>query len=165
MMNINIFDLNQKIRTVAMQVNHAKPSMKSLTLLLITGLLLSGTMPAWAYDAANTVNFNVTGTIEEPVCDVSVKPSNAIDLGTVSYQYLTGKPGATSEATAVSLVFDNCSTGTASVTITFNGTPFDKEDILKGITVKAFNMEYYHCKELLYDYLNKLAIQIKYKIF
>ena len=55
MMNINIFDLNQKIRTVAMQVNHAKPSMKSLTLLLITGLLLSGTMPAWAYDAANTV--------------------------------------------------------------------------------------------------------------
>lgn len=126
MMNINIFDLNQKIRTVAMQVNHAKPSMKSLTLLLITGLLLSGTMPAWAYDAANTVYFNVTGTIEEPVCDVSVKPSNAIDLGTVSYQYLTGKPGATSEATAVSLVFDNCSTGTASVTITFNGTPFDR---------------------------------------
>jgi outer membrane usher protein len=58
--------------------------MKSLTLLLITGLLLSA-MPAWAYDA-NTVNFNVTGTIEEPVCEVSVKPSNAIDLGTVSYQ-------------------------------------------------------------------------------
>jgi outer membrane usher protein len=25
----------------------------------------------------------------------------------------------------VSLVFDNCSTGTASVTITFSGTPFD----------------------------------------
>ena len=44
-------------------------------------------------------------------------------------------------------------------------TDIDKEDILKGITVKAFNMEYYHCKELLYDYLNKLAIQIKYKIF
>ena len=44
-------------------------------------------------------------------------------------------------------------------------TDIDKEDILKGITVKAFNMEYYHCKELLYYYLNKLAIQIKYKIF
>ena len=44
-------------------------------------------------------------------------------------------------------------------------TDIDKEDILKGITVKAFNMEYYHCKELLYDYFNKLAIQIKYKIF
>ena len=44
-------------------------------------------------------------------------------------------------------------------------TDIDKEDILKGITVKAFNMEYYHCKELLYDYINKLAIQIKYKIF
>jgi outer membrane usher protein len=93
MMNINIFDLNRKSEG-SDEVNHAKPSMKSLTLLLITGLLLSGTMPAWAYDAANTVNFNVTGTIEEPVCEVSVKPSNAIDLGTVSYQYLTGKPGA-----------------------------------------------------------------------
>lgn len=125
MMNINIFGLNQKVRTVAMRVNHAKPSMKSRTLLLITGLLLSGTMPAWAYDATSTVNFNVTGTIEEPVCEVSVKPSNAIDLGTVSYQYLTGKPGATSETTAVSLVFDNCSTGTTSAAITFNGVPFD----------------------------------------
>lgn len=125
MMNINIFGLNQKVRTVAMQVNHVKPLMKSRTLLLITGLLLSGTMPAWAYDATSTVNFNVTGTIEEPVCEVSVKPSNAIDLGTVSYQYLTGKPGATSETTAVSLVFDNCSTGTTSAAITFNGVPFD----------------------------------------
>jgi outer membrane usher protein len=56
---------------------------------------------------------------------VSVKPSSAIDLGTVSYQRLTGKPGASSDATAVSLAFDNCSTGTASVTITFNGNSFD----------------------------------------
>lgn len=125
MMNINIFGLNQKIRTVEMQVNHVKPLMKSRTLLLITGLLLSGTMPAWAYDATSTVNFNVTGTIEEPVCEVSVKPSNAIDLGTVSSQHLIGKPGATSETTAVALVFDNCSTGTASAAITFGGVPFD----------------------------------------
>jgi outer membrane usher protein len=30
--------------------------------------------PAWAYDANSTVNFNVTGKIEEPVCEVSVNP-------------------------------------------------------------------------------------------
>lgn len=107
-----------------MRTNHVN---KSPLFLLIAGigLLLTNAIPVWAYDATNTVNFNVTGTIEEPVCEVSVKPSNAIDLGTVSYQRLTGKPGATSETTAVALVFDNCSTGTASVTITFNGVPFD----------------------------------------
>ncbi|MDG1640850.1 fimbrial protein [Klebsiella huaxiensis] len=127
MININIFGSNRKERTVAMRVNYAKPSMKSRMLLSFTGIgfLLSSIVPAWAYDATSTVNFNVTGTIEEPVCEVFVKPSNAIDLGTVSSQYLIGKPGATSEATAVALVFDNCSAGTASVTITFNGIPFD----------------------------------------
>lgn len=51
----------------------------------------------WAYDANSTVNFNVTGTIEEPSCEVSIKPSENIDLGTVSYQHMTGKAGANSE--------------------------------------------------------------------
>lgn len=94
-----------------------------LALCCITQLFVSSAV--WAYDAGSTVNFNVTGNIEEPVCEVAVKPSNTINLGTVSYQRLTGKPGASSETTAVALVFDNCSTGTASVTITFNGVPFD----------------------------------------
>lgn len=96
--------------------------------LILTGssiLLLSGITPARAYEANSTVNFNITGNIEEPVCEVSVKPSSAIDLGTVSYQRMTGKPGSSSDSTALSLVFDNCSTGTASVTIAFNGGSFD----------------------------------------
>jgi uncharacterized protein YaiE (UPF0345 family) len=37
---------------------------------------------------------------------------------------LTGKPGASSAAKIVSIAFDNCSTGTASVTIMFSGIVF-----------------------------------------
>jgi outer membrane usher protein len=59
--------------------------MKSLTLLLLHRLaLMFVSQPGLM--TPNTVNFNVTGKIEEPVCEVSVKPSSAIDLGTVSYQ-------------------------------------------------------------------------------
>lgn len=90
-----------------------------------TFIFLYSMMPARAYEANSTVNLNITGNIEEPVCEVSVKPSSAIDLGTVSYQRLTGKPGSSSDSTALSLVFDNCSTGTSSVTIAFNGASFD----------------------------------------
>ncbi|WEJ88760.1 MAG: fimbrial protein [Klebsiella huaxiensis] len=123
MMNINTYGSNQNAGTVDMRTNHVKSPL--FLLIAGIGLLLTNAIPVWAYDATNTVNFNVTGTIEEPVCAVTVKPSSAIDLGTVSSQYLTDKPGATSDATAVALVFDNCSTGTASVTITFNGASFD----------------------------------------
>lgn len=80
---------------------------------------------AWAYDANSTVNFNVTGTIEEPSCEVSIKPSENIDLGTVSYQHMTGKAGANSENVPVYLQFENCAQGTASVTITFSGSGYD----------------------------------------
>ncbi len=79
----------------------------------------------WAYDANSTINFNVTGMIEEPSCEVSVKPSDNIDLGTVSYQHMTGKPGANSGNTPVYLEFENCSKDTASVTITFSGSYYD----------------------------------------
>ena len=37
----------------------------------------------------------------------------------------------------------------------------DKNDNLKGITIKGFNMDYYSCKERLYFYLRELAAQIK----
>lgn len=80
---------------------------------------------AWAYDASSTVNFNVTGMIEEPSCEVSVKPSDNIDLGTVSSQHLVGKPGANSSNVPVSLEFNNCSKDTAQVTITFSGAYYD----------------------------------------
>lgn len=79
----------------------------------------------WAYDANSTINFNVTGMIEEPSCEVSVKPSDNINLGTVSYQHMTGKPGANSGNTPVYLEFENCSKDTASVTITFSGSYYD----------------------------------------
>lgn len=127
MMSLNIFGSGQKVRMVAMRIKYVKTSAESLLLLFISGIgfLLSSTMPAWAYDAASTVNFNVTGTIEEPVCEVSIKPSENIDLGTVSYQHLTGKPGANSENIPVYLEFENCSKGTASVTITFSGSYYD----------------------------------------
>ncbi|MDE4771660.1 hypothetical protein PXW85_27125, partial [Klebsiella pneumoniae] len=42
----------------------------------------------------STVNFNVTGTIEAPSCEVAVEPSNSIDLGTVSSQTFSGHAGA-----------------------------------------------------------------------
>lgn len=123
MMNLYIICFEQTTKTVAMRIQHTKSSMR-LAIAGIAGLLAS-VSSAWAYDATSTVNFNVTGNIEEAVCEVAVKPSSAIGLGTVSSQRLTGKPGASSETTAVSLVFDNCSTGTTSVTVTFSGVPFD----------------------------------------
>lgn len=89
---------------------------------IISFFLSSG---AWAYDASSTVNFNVTGMIEEPSCEVSIKPSDNIDLGTVSFQHLTGKPGANSANVPVYLEFENCSKGTRAVTITFSGSYYD----------------------------------------
>ncbi|VUS22829.1 fimbrial protein [Klebsiella spallanzanii] len=94
-----------------------------LALCCIIQLFNSSTV--WAYDANSTVNFSVTGIIEEPSCEVSVKPSDNIDLGIVSYQHMTGKPGANSENVPVQLDFKNCSSGTASVTITFSGAYYD----------------------------------------
>lgn len=109
-----------------MRVNNGGILTKSHGLLLIgIGLASIFIKPAWAYDANSTVNFNVTGKIEEPVCEVSVKPSSAINLGIVSYQSLTGQPGASSDDKAVSIAFDNCSTGTVSVTLTFSGNSFN----------------------------------------
>ena len=109
-----------------MRVNNGGILTKSHALLLIgIGLASIFIKPAWAYDANSTVNFNVTGKIEEPVCEVSVKPSSAINLGIVSYQSLTGQPGASSDEKAVSIAFDNCSTGTVSVTLTFSGNSFN----------------------------------------
>ena len=60
--------------------------------LLVAILLLS--LPALAYEGSSTVNFNVTGTIEAPSCEVAVEPSNSIDLGTVSSQTFSGHAGA-----------------------------------------------------------------------
>ncbi|MFO6063451.1 hypothetical protein, partial [Pseudomonas aeruginosa] len=51
-------------------------------------------LPALAYEGSSTVNFNVTGTIEAPSCEVAVEPSNSIDLGTVSSQTFSGHAGA-----------------------------------------------------------------------
>ena len=59
--------------------------------LLVAILLLS--LPALAYEGSSTVNFNVTGTIEAPSCEVAVEPSNSIDLGTVSSQTFSGHAG------------------------------------------------------------------------
>ena len=123
MNNLNILCFEHTTKMIAMRIRHAQSPLR-LAIAAIVGLLASASS-AWAYDATSTVNFNVTGNIEEPVCEVFVKPSNAISLGTVSSQRLTGKPGASSDTTTVSLAFDNCSTGTSSVTITFSGAPFD----------------------------------------
>lgn len=41
----------------------------------------------------------------------------------------------------------------------------DENDVLKGITIKAFNMDYHSCKEQLYSYLRALARQIKDVLF
>ena len=82
--------------------NNFGASMKSRWLLFIIaiGFVSVSTSPAWAYDSSN------------------------IDLGTVSYQSLSGKPGASGAAKVVSIAFDNCSTGTSSVTLTFSGFSF-----------------------------------------
>lgn len=44
--------------------------------LLVASLLLLS-LPALAYEGSSTVNFNVTGTIEAPSCEVAVEPSNS----------------------------------------------------------------------------------------
>jgi len=109
-----------------MKGKKCRPLMKLRFLFIISiGFVSIFASSAWAYDANSTVNFNVSGKIDEPVCEVSVKPSSAIDLGTVSFQRLTGKPGASSDATAVAIAFEHCSTGMTSVTITFNGNSFN----------------------------------------
>lgn len=108
-----------------MKRGNGRLSIKPCLLLIISiGVLFIFARPAWPFNANSEVNFNVSGKIEEPVCEVSVKPSSTIDLGTVSYQSLSGKPGASSAAKIVAIAFDNCSLGTASVTITFSGTSF-----------------------------------------
>ncbi|MDU3755402.1 MAG: fimbrial protein [Klebsiella pneumoniae] len=80
--------------------------------LLVAILLLS--LPALAYEGSSTVNFNVTGTIEAPSCEVAVEPSNSIDLGTVSSQTFSGHAGAS-----------GASADASAVTIAFSGTSFD----------------------------------------
>ncbi|EOX6950244.1 MAG: fimbrial protein [Klebsiella michiganensis] len=126
MMNNGVIALMHKLRMEAIRVNNGGPLTKSLGLLIIgIGLASISIKPAWAYDANSTVNFNITGKIEEPVCEVSVKPSSAINLGTVLYQQLINQPGASGDEKAVSIAFDNCSTGTASVTLTFSGNSFN----------------------------------------
>lgn len=44
-------------------------------------------------------------------------------------------------------------------------TEINEKDILKGLTEKAFNMDYYSCKELLYKNLKDLKNQIEETIF
>lgn len=44
-------------------------------------------------------------------------------------------------------------------------TEVNEKDVLKGLTEKALNMDYYSCKELLYKYLRDLRNQIEEKIF
>ena len=39
------------------------------------------------------------------------------------------------------------------------------DDIMKGLTYKAFNMDYHSSKQLLYKYLSDLSEQIKVDIF
>ena len=82
-------------------------------------------LPALAYEGSSTVNFNVTGTIEAPSCEVAVEPSNSIDLGTVSSQTFSGHAGASGASVPVKLVFSSCSADASAVTIAFSGTSFD----------------------------------------
>lgn len=44
-------------------------------------------------------------------------------------------------------------------------TEINEKDILKGLTEKAFNMDYHSCKKLLYKYLRDLKNQIEEEIF
>ena len=90
---------------------------------LVSLLLLS--LQALAYEGSSTVNFNVTGTIEAPSCEVAVEPSNSIDLGTVSLQTFSGHAGASGASVPVNLVFSSCSADASAVTIAFSGTSFD----------------------------------------
>ncbi|HDT6510120.1 TPA: fimbrial protein [Klebsiella aerogenes] len=101
----------------------------TLVLIFAIGLLPASLFiatSALAYDASSTLNITVTGSIEEPACEVTVKPSTTIDLGTVSYQILTGKAGAHGDSTPVKLVFNNCMSGLSSVTLSFSGSSFDE---------------------------------------
>ena len=41
----------------------------------------------------------------------------------------------------------------------------NEKDVLKGLTEKAFNMDYFSCKDLLYKYLVDLKSQIEETIF
>ncbi|HID9379110.1 fimbrial protein [Klebsiella quasipneumoniae subsp. similipneumoniae] len=125
MMNTRVKALIHNLRIAAMKRGNGRLSIKPCLLLIISiGVLFIFARPAWPFNANSVVNFNVSGKIEEPVCEVSVKPSSTIDLGTVSLQRLTGKPGASSDATAVAIAFEHCSTGMTSVTITFNGNSY-----------------------------------------
>ena len=69
------------ILTVGMK--YASRARNIALLVLCCTIQLFVSAAAWAYDANSTVNFNVTGTIEEPSCEVSIKPSENIDLGTI----------------------------------------------------------------------------------
>lgn len=92
--------------------------------ILVASLLLLS-LPALAYEGSSTVNFNVTGTIEAPSCEVAVEPSNSIDLGTVSSQTFSGNAGSSGASVPVKLVFSSCSADASAVTIAFNGAKFD----------------------------------------
>ena len=98
-------------------------------LICLLGYLICGLFvispPVFAYEDSSTLNFNVSGNIEEPSCNVEIKPSTTIDLGTVSYQTLTGKAGSSGESTPVKLEFSNCSAGISTVTLSFSGSYFD----------------------------------------
>ena len=39
-----------------------------------------------------------------------------------------------------------------------NESEIKNDDILKGLTQNAFNIDYYTCKELLYNYLKNLKL-------
>ena len=43
--------------------------------------------------------------------------------------------------------------------------PWEEFDVLKGLTYKAFGMDYNSTKEHLFEYLKELTEQIKYMIF
>lgn len=90
---------------------------------LTTGFL-TASHTASAYDSGSTVNFNVTGKIEEPSCEITIKPSSSIDLGTVSSQHMSVS-GATGRNIPVGLEFSSCSANLSSITLQFDGQSYD----------------------------------------
>ena len=46
-----------------------------------------------------------------------------------------------------------------------NESEVKNDDILKGLTQKAFNIDYYTCKKILYNYLKNLKRQIENAIY
>ncbi|HEP1066030.1 TPA: fimbrial protein [Klebsiella aerogenes] len=105
-------------------------SIKKTGLILISRLsYLTGSLfiaaSAQAYTDSSTINISVTGSIEEPSCEVAIKPATTVDLGTVSYQTLTGKAGSSGADTPVQLAFSNCAAGLSAVTLSFSGSYFD----------------------------------------